>query len=41
MTSEGLITALEGTTLEEAKSILARARKEKLPIVEKDFNLKG
>ena len=41
MTSEGLITALEGTTLEEAKQILAQARKEKLPIVDKDFNLKG
>ena len=41
MTSEGLITALEGTTLEEAKAILAKARKEKLPIVDKDFNLKG
>ena len=41
MTSEGLITALEGTTLEEAKQILAKARKEKLPIVDKDFNLKG
>ena len=41
MTSEGLITALEGTTLEEAKSILAKARKEKLPIVDEDFNLKG
>ena len=41
MTSEGLITALEGTTLEEAKMILAKARKEKLPIVDKDFNLKG
>ena len=41
MTSEGLITALEGTTLEEAKKILAKARKEKLPIVDKDFNLKG
>ena len=41
MTSEGLITALEGTTLEEAKKILASARKEKLPIVDKDFNLKG
>ena len=41
MTSEGLITALEGTTLEEAKRILAKARKEKLPIVDKDFNLKG
>ena len=41
MTSENLITALEGTTLEEAKSILAKARKEKLPIVDKDFHLKG
>ena len=41
MTSEGLITAPEGTTLEEAKKILAQARKEKLPIVDKDFNLKG
>ncbi len=41
MTSEGLITAQEGITLEEAKSILAKARKEKLPIVDKDFKLKG
>ena len=41
MTSEGLITAQEGITLEEAKNILAKARKEKLPIVDKDFNLKG
>ncbi len=41
MTSENLITGLEGTTLEEAKKILAKARKEKLPIVDKDFNLKG
>ena len=41
MTSEGLITAPEGITLEEAKAILAKARKEKLPIVDKDFNLKG
>ena len=41
MTSEGLITAQEGITLEEAKAILAKARKEKLPIVDKDFNLKG
>ncbi len=41
MTSEGLITAQEGITLEEAKEILAKARKEKLPIVDKDFNLKG
>lgn len=41
MTSEGLITAPEGVTLEEAKKILAAARKEKLPIVDKDGNLKG
>jgi IMP dehydrogenase len=41
MTSEGLITALEGVTIEEAKTILAKARKEKLPIVDKDGNLKG
>ena len=41
MTSEGLITAKEGITLEEAKQILAKARKEKLPIVDDDFNLKG
>ena len=41
MTSEGLITAKEGITLEEAKKILANARKEKLPIVDDDFNLKG
>lgn len=41
MTSENLITAQEGITLEEAKKILAKARKEKLPLVDKDFNLKG
>ncbi len=41
MTSDGLITAREGITLEEAKQILAKARKEKLPIVDADFNLKG
>ena len=41
MTSENLITAKEGITLEEAKKILAKARKEKLPIVDDDFNLKG
>ena len=41
MTSEGLVTAKEGITLEEAKAILAEARKEKLPIVDNDFNLKG
>ena len=41
MTSEGLITAREGITLEEAKDILGKARKEKLPIVDDAFNLKG
>ncbi len=41
MTSENLITAKEGITLDEAKEILARARKEKLPIVDDDYNLKG
>ncbi|MBR6325576.1 MAG: IMP dehydrogenase [Lachnospiraceae bacterium] len=41
MTSQGLVTAPEGITLEEAKQILAKARVEKLPIVDKDFNLKG
>ncbi|MBD5089624.1 MAG: IMP dehydrogenase [Clostridiales bacterium] len=41
MTTEGLVTAPEGITLDEAKEILAKARKEKLPIVDKDGNLKG
>ncbi len=41
MTSENLITAKAGITLDEAKEILANARKEKLPIVDDDFNLVG
>ena len=41
MTSENLVTAKEGITLEEAKEVLARSRKEKLPIVDDDFSLKG
>lgn len=41
MTSEGLITALEGTTIEEAKELLRKHKIEKLPLVDKDFNLKG
>ena len=41
MTSEGLVTAREGITLEEAKKILGEARKEKLPIVDGEGNLKG
>jgi IMP dehydrogenase len=38
---EDLITAKVGITLEEAKQILAKARKEKLPIVDDEGNLKG
>ena len=41
MTSEGLVTGREGTTLEEAKEILRRNKIEKLPIVDDDFRLKG
>ena len=41
MTSEGLVTGREGTTLEEAKEILRRNKIEKLPIVDDDFHLKG
>ncbi len=41
MTSQGLITAKAGITLEEAKQILAKARKEKLPLVDDDYNLVG
>ena len=41
MTSENLITAREGITLDEAKAILGKARKEKLPLVDENFMLKG
>lgn len=41
MTSEGLITAKAGITINEAKKILAKARKEKLPLVDQDGNLIG
>ncbi len=41
MTSENLITAREGISLEEAKDILAASRKEKLPIVDQNNKLKG
>ena len=41
MTTKNLVTAREGVTLKEAKAILAKARVEKLPIVDNDFNLKG
>ena len=41
MTSEGLITAKQGITLEEAKKVLAKSRKEKLPLVDDEGNLTG
>ena len=41
MTIENLVTAPEGTTLEEAKKILAAHRIEKLPLVDADYNLRG
>lgn len=41
MTKENLATAPVGTTLQQAKAILQKHRIEKLPIVDKDFNLKG
>ena len=41
MTSEGLVTAPTGITLEEAKKILGKSRKEKLPLVDPDGTLTG
>ena len=41
MTRENIITAPEGTTLEEAKIILDKHKIEKLPIVDKHGDLKG
>ena len=41
MTSEGLVTAPEGTTLEDAEAILHRHRIEKLPVVADDGSLVG
>ena len=41
MTSEGLITAPEGTSLEQAQDILKRHKVEKLPIVDQSGNLRG
>lgn len=41
MTKEGLVTAPEGTSLDEAKVLLGKHRIEKLPIVDKDGYLKG
>ena len=41
MTKDNLVTAPEGTTLQEAQEILAHHKIEKLPIVDEDFMLKG
>ena len=41
MTSEGLVTAPEGTTLEQATKILHKHRIEKLPVVDENYNLVG
>ena len=41
MTRENLVTAPVDTTLEQAKAILQKHKIEKLPLVDKDFNLKG
>ena len=41
MTSENLVTAPEGTSMEEAKKILAKYKIEKLPLVDRERNLKG
>jgi len=41
MTSERLITAPVGTTMEEAKELLRRYKIEKLPLVDENFNLTG
>lgn len=41
MTKDNLVTAREGTTLQEAKAILGKHKIEKLPIVDENFSLKG
>ncbi|AWZ49262.1 IMP dehydrogenase [Clostridiaceae bacterium 14S0207] len=41
MTSENLITAPEGTAIDEAKKILQKHKIEKLPLVDKENNLVG
>jgi len=41
MTRENLITALEGTSIEEAKKILMKNKIEKLPLVDENNVLKG
>jgi IMP dehydrogenase len=41
MTKENLVTAPVGTTLEDAKAILQKYKIEKLPLVDKNFMLRG
>ncbi len=41
MTKDHLVTAPEGTTLDEAREILRKHKIEKLPIVDEQFHLKG
>ncbi|MCL2495330.1 MAG: IMP dehydrogenase [Oscillospiraceae bacterium] len=41
MTSEGLVTAPEGTTLDQAKAILMKHKIEKLPLVDGEGRLRG
>lgn len=41
MTKDHLVTAAEGTTLDEAKAILARHKVEKLPLVDQHGRLRG
>ncbi len=41
MTREGLVTAPVGTTLAEAKQIMAKHRIEKLPLVDDNYQLRG
>ncbi|NLY73070.1 MAG: IMP dehydrogenase [Tissierellia bacterium] len=41
MTKDNLVTAMEGTSLDEAEAILRKHKIEKLPLVDKDYKLKG
>lgn len=41
MTAKDLVTAPEGTTLDDAERILARHRIEKLPVVDAEYRLRG
>jgi IMP dehydrogenase len=41
MTKDNLVTAAEGTTVVEAEEILKKYKIEKLPLVDKEYNLRG